>query len=176
MAVIGYKSFKFFLDKSFDCLLLKHKGLFFIKNRRGVFVLRLPSIYFLQQQEEFSFSLRFLQKSSFRSFFQCFSAKLKIYFYYFKIKVRGLGYRIKKLTNNLFRFFLGTTNYFFFHVPEDILVRARRRRMLLVSYNKEKLNLVFSHLLLLKQLIPYKLRGVFYPKQVILLKPGKKSF
>lgn len=143
--------------------------------------MRLPSICFFQHYYSRGsgvrgFRLRFLEKFHFRNFFQQFVSKLQVFFYFFKIKVRGLGYRIKKMTNNLFRFFMGTTNYLFFHVPENILVRARRRRMLLVSVNKEKLNLVFSHLILLKQIIPYKLRGIFYPKQIILLKPGKKSF
>lgn len=118
----------------------------------------------------------FPTKEIFKRFISGLFNNFKVFFYYFKLKVRGLGYRIKRITQRLFRFFMGTTNFFFFHVPKDILVRARRRRMLLISYNKASLNLVFSHLLLLKRLVPYQLRGVFFPKQVILLKPGKKRF
>jgi ribosomal protein L6P/L9E len=96
--------------------------------------------------------------------------------FFFRLKLHGLGYRIKRLANNLFRFFIGTTNFLFFHVPVNVLVKARRRRILFLSPDFFVLRSVFTSLLLLKKLIPYQLRGIFFPKQIILMKPGKKRF
>lgn len=163
------------LGKNFSCFFVESKGVFFFRSQRGIFMLRLGSFFFFKETKE-GVVFVFPTKEIFKRFISGLFNNFKVFFYYFKLKVRGLGYRIKRITQRLFRFFMGTTNFFFFHVPKDILVRARRRRMLLISYNKASLNLVFSHLLLLKRLVPYQLRGVFFPKQVILLKPGKKRF
>ena len=96
--------------------------------------------------------------------------------FFVRLKVRGLGYRIRTVSKNLIRFFLGTTNYLFFHVPKDVLARAKRRRLLLVCNNYSNLRLFYVNLLLLKKLIPYQLRGIFFPRQLIIMKPGKKTF
>lgn len=76
----------------------------------------------------------------------------------------------------MIRFFIGTTNYIFLHCPKSILLKNRRRRLLIASSNVQDLRIVFVNILLLKKQIPYRLRGVFFPKQVILMKPGKKTF
>jgi hypothetical protein len=161
----------------FDCFFLEKKSLFFFKGSNGVIVLKMPSFYFYKNSLN-CFSFLFKNTFFFKSFFSHFLflfRSLHTYFF-FKLKVRGLGYRIRGLAKNLFRFFLGTTNYLFFHVPSNILVRVRRRKMLLVANDLSLLRLIFVNLLLLKKLIPYQLRGIFFPKQIILLKSGKKSF
>ena len=170
MVILRVSNFCF--DPSFDFFFFEPHCLFFIKYFRGIFVLQLPSFFFFNRV---SYSFCFSSKSGFKSFLNHLFLFHHLFFF-LKLKVRGLGYRIKRLTDNFFRFFLGTTNLFFFHVPKNILIRVRRRRMLLVSCDLSLLHLVFSHLLLLKKIIPYKLRGVFFPKQIILMKPGKKSF
>ena len=69
-----------------------------------------------------------------------------------------------------------TANYIFLHCPKDILLKNRRRRLLIASANLQNLRVAFINILLLKKQIPYRLRGIFFPKQIILLKPGKKTF
>ena len=101
----------------------------------------------------------------------------KLFFIFFlKLKVRGLGYRIKKITSNLFRFFIGTTNYYYLHIPFSFYIKARRRRMIAFSNDKKLLSDIFMGIVALKKLIPYKLRGFFLPRQIVLMKPGKKRF
>lgn len=140
-----------------------------------MFILSLPDFYFFRYQAN-GFSFLFYSHGFFSFFFQGLRWKFSLFFYFLKLKVRGLGYRIRRLAPGLLRFFIGTTNFLFLHVPATLLALPRRRRLFLLSFERSTLNLVFSHLLLLKQVIPYKLRGLFFPKQVILLKPGKKSF
>lgn len=62
------------------------------------------------------------------------------------------------------------------HIPFNIFFKAKRRRLLLYSFNYSILKIIFLNLSFLKKLIPYKLRGFFFPKQLILMKPGKKRF
>jgi len=87
-----------------------------------------------------------------------------------------LGFRVKRLVKNFYRVFLGTPNYIYFHLPLGCYIRGRRRKFLLVSSNLSLLKDIFAYLFLLKARVPYKLRGVFYPKQILLMKSGKKRF
>ena len=165
----------FCLIDYFNYILVPNKSLFFFKGMRGVMVIKMPSFYFFKETSV-ALHLVFAEKRFYAYFMHFFYSRYAGAFFYFKLKLRGLGYRIKAIAINFFRFFIGTTNLYFFHAPSDVLVRVRRRRMLLVSMDLGKLNLLIAHLLLLKKLIPYGLRGLFFPKQIILLKPGKKKF
>ncbi len=48
--------------------------------------------------------------------------------------------------------------------------------MIAFSNDKKLLSDVFIDIIALKKLIPYKLRGFFLPRQIVLMKPGKKRF
>lgn len=167
----------FSLGCAFDCRVVPAKSLFFFRGqeRHHVLVLRVPSFCFFTVGLK-KLAFLFGSKFYFKFFVNHFFSLGKPLFFFLRLKVRGLGYRIKALAHNFFRFFIGTTNLYFFHAPQGVHIRVRRRRMLLVSLSASLVFLVFSHLLLLKKIIPYQLRGVFFPKQLILMKPGKKSF
>jgi len=151
-------------------------NLFFIKGVMGVLVLKMPSLFFYINKENF-LSFVFLNRFFFISFFKHFSYLYKrLYFFNFvRLKIRGLGYRISKISSSFFRFFFGHTNFFYLHAPKDIIIKSRKRRLLLLSNNLFALKLVLAHLLLLKKLSVYRIRGLVYPRQVIVLKIGKKN-
>lgn len=88
--------------------------------------------------------------------------------------MRGLGYRFRRITSFLFRFYFTRTNYIYFHCPRSILLLSRKRRVILVSSDKHKLHLVFSHIMKLHRVGPYNKRGFTYPRRVFRRKPGKK--
>jgi ribosomal protein L6P/L9E len=97
-------------------------------------------------------------------------------FYFLKLSLKGLGYRLFKITNDLYQFYFTMTNFLYFHVPEDVIFKVKVRQILLISHNYQLVRMVMVHLLLLKRLTVYRLRGIFYPRQIITLKPGKKAF
>ena len=138
----------------------------------------MPSFYFYKYISNNSFSLVFLTSFSLIFFFKHFVNNLiklsKLFF--FRIRIKGLGYRIKKISNNLYRFFFTSTNFFYFHIPLNILIKYKMRKMLLISNDLVILKVLIAHLLMLKKIIPYFLRGVFSPRKLIILKPGKKAF
>lgn len=169
----------FDLSLNFNLFFVFSKNKLFIRGFYGIFVFNLPSNFYCDLKNYNNFiGFIFPNRYYFSSFLSHFLSGYKsLFFVYFvRLKVRGLGYRIRPMSKNLFRFFLGTTNYLFFHAPNGILVRAKRRRLLLVSNNYSHLRLFYVNLLLLKKLIPYQLRGIFFPRQLILMKPGKKTF
>jgi ribosomal protein L6P/L9E len=167
---------KYNLVSNFDFHFLEGKSLFFIKGINGILFLRLPNTFFFAKTSKSSFF--FTQKRFFFSFVSHFlnSYKSVNKFFFVKLKLRGLGYRIRRLTKFFFRIFLGFTNYIFLHKPENVFLKTRRRRIIMMSSNYSALRTIVVHFLLLRNLTPYRLRGVFYSKQIILLKPGKKRF
>lgn len=165
------------LYDSFDVYFLSQKSLIFIKGLYGIGIIRLPKYYFFildKYRINFMFNNKYFF-SSFLGHFLSLNRNLNIFFFA-KIKLRGLGYRIRPMTKKLLRIFMGFTNYIFFHVPENIFIKSRRRRMIIITNDLSKLRTLLANFFLLKNLSPYRLRGVFFPKQIILMKPGKKRF
>ncbi len=170
------KKKKYYLSKDLDFLFFQKSSYFFIKSYFGTTTLNLPSFYFYFIYNNY-FSFIFLSKikffNIFSNFLNCYKSLFLLNFV--KVKIRGLGYRIKKISSNLYRFFFGFTNYIYFHIPENIVVQIKKRRMLLISNNLVILKTILAQLLLLKKLSIYFIRGLVYPHQIFLLKSTKKS-
>ena len=108
----------------------------FLQGISGVVCFFLPSLYFYKIMA-LSLQFLFLTKFFFRSFLKHFfyTYNQLFNFYFVKIKMRGLGYRIRYITDNLFAFFFNYTNYYYFYVPKYFLVKAYKKRMFFISYN-----------------------------------------
>lgn len=163
------------LSLNFDVMFFENTNFLFLKGLLGFVVLRLPSFFFFKNNVNLSFV--FLNRFYFLSVFKHFSYLYRrlFFFNYVKIKIKGLGYRIRKVFKYLFKFFFGHTNFFYFHVPSDIIVKSKKKRMILLSNNMVSLKKVLAHLLLLKKLSVYRIRGLLYPRFIVVLKIGKKN-
>lgn len=169
---------KIILENNLNIFFFANRSLFVLKGIFGIIFIKMPSIYFYKYIFNNCLSLLFLSIFSFNFFFKHFVNNLiklsKLFF--FRIRIKGLGYRIKKISNNLYRFFFTSTNYFYFHIPFNVLIKYKMRKMILISNDLVILKVLIAHLLMLKKIIPYFLRGVFSPRKLIILKPGKKAF
>lgn len=54
--------------------------------------------------------------------------------------------------------------------------KSKKKKIIFNRLSSFRFKRSFFALGFLKKLIPYKLRGFFFPKQFILMKPGKKRF
>jgi len=88
--------------------------------------------------------------------------------------MRGLGYRIRKITLDLYRFYFTKTNYIHLHLPANIFLYLRKRRLFLISRRKDLLYQLVKHILALHTARPYNRRGFTYPRHLRRRKPGKK--
>jgi len=93
-----------------------------------------------------------------------------------RLKLKGLGYRIVHLSKFLVKIFFNRSNFFYLHIPVSILFRYKIRRLFFLGIKLTDLRLLMINLLLLRKYIVYRLSGLFYPRQIILLKPGKNKF
>lgn len=164
------------LSQKFDIFFSYNKSLLFLKGTLGVITIKMPSLLFYYKTQD-KLSFIFLKNFFYSSFFSQFISSYKqlFLFNFIKLRIKGLGYRIKKIGSYLFRFFFGSTNFFYFHVPFNVLVKVKKRRLILLSNNLVILKTLLAHLLLLKKLSVYRVRGLVYPRQIITLKIGKKN-
>lgn len=131
----------------------------FLRFNNFVMFLYLPSYYFFNKTAN-SFNLLFINKYLYKTFLNqlILFSKTPNKIYFFKLRLRGLGYRIRKMSNFLYRFYFACTNYFYFHVPNEIIFFFKKRRILFVGRDLVKLKVIFVHFLFLKKLIPYRIR------------------
>jgi len=167
----------FFFGKKFEFFFLKKRNCIILRKKSRFFFLSLPHIHFFKESEKF-LGFRFLQYFHYISFFRHI---LQLYnklssFYYLRLKLKGLGYRIVHLSRFLVKFFFNRNNFFYMHLPKTILFRYKIRRLFFLSTKLSDLRNLMINLLLLKKYIIYRLSGIFFPRQIILLKPGKNKF
>jgi hypothetical protein len=149
---------------------------FFLYSSFGIFILRMPSKYFYLKDAD-KISIMFLKSFFFKSFLKqlkFLSTRLRI-FYFFKLRIRGLGFRIRNICDTMYYFFFNYTNFFYLYPPKLLLVRVYKKRMLLLSYDWFLLKLVLSHILLLRKIGPYNFLGLRFKRQIILLKKSGKK-
>jgi len=49
-------------------------------------------------------------------------------FYYYTLKLKGLGYRIFQISKNLLKIFFNRSNFFYLHIPVSVLLKYRTRK------------------------------------------------
>lgn len=80
------------------------------------------------------------------------------------LELRGLGYKVRVLSNNLIEFKLGLSHVFLYKLPEDIRVIPlgnKNRAFKLLGPCKTKLYAIQSRLQRLRSPNVYKLKGIF---------------
>lgn len=162
---------KIFLNKNID-LYFSRNGYLYISGPLGVLSNKL---FFSFDFSEIKFN-RSLQNRTIRHLFSTikFSISSTTLGYYIFIDLVGLGYKIKKITNLVYRFYLGQSHYVYFYVPNNVLFWAYQNKITLFSIYAEKLFSLSSNIMLLRKLNAYKLRGLMRPGQIIILKEGKQ--
>lgn len=134
MFLYKYKNYK--LDNSLDFYFSERLSCIFIKGQNGLIKVLLPSFYFFKKNNN-NFSLLFDNNFFFSSVLSHINtySKTLCFCYFLKLRLRGLGFRIRSITKSLCFFFFNYTNNFYFHVPKDILVKVYKKRIFLFSYN-----------------------------------------
>jgi hypothetical protein len=164
------------LFKNFNLLFLTQRALFIIIGLNGYFILKMPKIFFYKSIFANYFSFIFINNYHYQSFTKLFNVYYnRLYaYYYFRLKLKGRGYRMKRLCKNLYRFYFIKVNYIYLHVPKCVLVKLKKRRIFFISYNFCVLRILMTYLLLIKAVTVYTRKGLLYPREMIFMKPGKK--
>lgn len=143
------------------------------------FIFKIPPIFFykldgINNKLKFIFLKKKFYVGFLRHLFN-FYGKLFL-FYYFNLKLKGLGYRIMNVAKNLIKIFFNRNNFFYMHIPSCVLLKNRTRKLFFISTCNETLSVIIIGILYLKEFIIYRQHGLYYPRQILLIKPGKNKF
>lgn len=117
--LIKGKSKLFLFSKDINFLYSNKLACFFIYNTLGIHIIYLPSYYFyvLSNYKIVFLFLKYFFYQSFLKHLFIISNKLTV-FYFFKLRIKGLGFRIRSISDVLYYFFFNYTNYFYFYPPD----------------------------------------------------------
>jgi hypothetical protein len=162
-----YEDIKFFLLNNNSLVVTGKFGkiLFFIKEFGFVKFNNYTEMIFL-------FLNRDIYSTFIKFFFRIYANINKLFF--FKLRLKGLGYRMARVHKYLFRFFFAKNHFYYFYVPYSIYIRLKRRNFFVMSHNKSKLNDLFHHFMLLKKLDLYEKTNSFVMKDKILFLKKRK--
>lgn len=172
--MVHYKK-KSFLVLNSKFFYFKNNNIFYFKNILGYLKNYMLSSFYMKIIKNNHYFL-FLKKNIYNNFINNFFFFYNKFFKFFfvKLRLRGLGYRIKKISRKLYRFFFAFNHYFYFHISKEIFFKHRRRNLIIFSNNLNKLNDIFSHLLLLKKLDFYERNNTFIISKKILFFKKRK--
>lgn len=109
---------------------------FLLKNIIGTVAVKMPSLYYYIKEKikiSFLFTNKFFYKSFIKHIFTNYNTLIR--FYFIKLKIRGLGYHIRRISENFYYFFFNYTNFYYFYAPLCIKVIVKKKRMILISQN-----------------------------------------
>jgi len=164
------------LFKNLNFFFLKQRALFIIIGLNGFFILKMPKIFLYKIISKNWFSLIFINNYHYQSFLKFFNVFYnRLYSYYtFRLRLKGKGYRMKRICTSLYRFYFIKVNYIYLHVPNAVLVKLKKNRIFFLSYNFCILQILMTYMLLIKAITVYNRKGLLYPREMIYMKPGKK--
>lgn len=82
------------------------------------------------------------------------------YFYFFRLKLKGLGFRLIKISKKLSMMFFGAYNFIYMHLNMTSYLRGRN--IIVIDNDKKLLNIIFYQLLMLKKMDLYSKKKTFY--------------
>jgi hypothetical protein len=156
-----------------------NKPYLFLITKTSIIRIKIASNFWIKQVSNKQWSILFLNKSLVKQFLIQMFTRYDIFnpsIYFYKLRLKGLGFRIIKQATGLYRFFFNRINYIYFYVPKNIIMFYKQRVLLFLSIHWDILRMVIVHVLALKKLSIYNMRGLWYPYQLRIKKPGKKRF
>ena len=158
-------SFKYILDNNFSLFFDKNNNLLYFYNDVVRYKIHLPNFY-LNKNLNFIFFDKYKYMSFLKSFFNKYKTCYK--FFIFKMKLKGLGYRIYPINKFLIKFFFGDKCFTYLHIPKDIFYmryNKKRRNIFFFSINYQKLNDFLKFVIAMRRIDFYERSNIFMTKR-----------
>lgn len=138
---------------------------FYVLGKFGVSVFYMPSL-FLMKNLNFIFLSRFFFFSFIKHLFTFVKKVIKIFF--FRVYLKGLGYKIRSIKSRILKFFFGWNFFFYLYLPIGVFFRRKGKAISVFSANKQKLNVVLYNLISLKKFDYYERNNMFIIRHKII--------
>jgi len=138
------------------------KNLLYLKIFNKVYIIILPFFFFKKEANNKLFLL-FTSNFLYKTFLSVILNVLSKYnfIYYFRLRMEGLGYRLRKYRKDLYRFFFGLKHFFYLYIPIGLIFKSKRRKFIVLSNDLVKLNNFFSQMIFLKKMDFYERNNTF---------------
>jgi len=142
----------------------------------GVLKLKLPKFYYIYYTNNILDIILF-NKSSFKAVLSSILNSLNCFTLvkFIKLRLRGLGYEIRSCSDKIHSFCFNWINYIYLFLPLTIILKAYKKRFIMLSKFWYVLKIILDQLLDLKRVGPYELRGMRLPRTIILIKKTRKK-
>lgn len=96
--------------------------------------------------------------------------------FFVELDIIGLGFRLERMTDNIFYLRLGYSSGIYFFIPVGIKVAISiiQKKLFFFGVDVNKINNVVSTLFLLRKSNPYRVMGFTKPGKIIRLRTGKQ--
>ena len=129
-----YNKKRYIFDKNFKYNINNIYNQIIIKIKFRYFIFKIPSFYFYKKNSEvlnFIFLKRFHYITFLKHLFNFYNNLFC--FYYYTLKLKGLGYRIFQISKGLLKIFFNRSNFFYLHIPAQVLLKYRTRNFFFLS-------------------------------------------
>jgi len=111
------------LKKNIKLFFSEKKSLLYIKGLYSYIVIKIPNYYFLKNNNNLNilYKNKYLVLSFIRNINLLYN-KL-IFLYSVRLKLRGLGFKIRKVSKDLYYFFFNNINMYYFYIPKNLLIK-----------------------------------------------------
>lgn len=138
---------KNFLYREIELIFFKNINKFFIQEKFLIIRLFFVNLFFFKifNGNVKNFNFLFLDFKKFFSFLKNF---FNIYnninnLYFFRLKLRGLGFVLKRYSKYLFSFLMAVNHFYYFFVPKIFLIKKKKKHIICLSLDLAKLNILF---------------------------------
>lgn len=158
-------------------------NIFLIKGFLGSRLINLYNFIYFNYSKINGLILKFINKIIFKYIFYLlkFLSMSLFYGFFFELRLYGSGYFINKgfgiLKKRLYRIYIGKTHYIYICLWNlgNILTRVGKSFIFFFCIDKYKLYDIIIYALLIRRVSFYKLNGVIFPEQLIIIREGKKK-
>jgi len=120
--------FKYFLSYDVKIFLNLVQNKLVLVGKLGHCFIYLPKyfmFYILNNNFHFLFFIKEYFVSFIKHFFYMYNRVVKLFF--FKLRLRGMGYYIKRMSDCFYKIFVANNHFFYFYVPNNVYIRRRGR-------------------------------------------------
>lgn len=98
--------------------------------------------------------------------------------FFFRVKLKGLGFYVRRLSKDLFYFFMALNHFFFLHKPKNVYIKKKKKTLIFLCSEKDYLMNIFWNLYFLKRHNVYvktkNISGFLTPNYVRFVKKKNK--
>jgi hypothetical protein len=113
------------IKKNIELFFSEKKSLLYIKGLYYYIVIKIPNYYYFFFKNNNNLSIIYNKKILLSSFIRNINLLYNklVFLYSIRLKLRGLGFKIRKVSKNLYYFFFNYINMYYIYIPKNLLIK-----------------------------------------------------